>query len=55
MAALLALAGEKGLDAAPTPPEPEDFDRTWEETPAFAPPEPGAPEPAATTTRRIRP
>ena len=55
MAALLALAGEKGLDAAPTPPEPEDFDRTWEETPAFAPPEPGAPEPAAMTTRRIRP
>ncbi len=38
-AALLALAGEKGLDPhAPAPPE-EDLDRTWEECPAFAPPE----------------
>lgn len=40
MAALLALGGEKGLDAtAPVPPR-DDFDRTWEERPAFAPPEP---------------
>jgi nitrate reductase delta subunit len=40
MAALLALGGEKGLDAhAPVPP-PEDIDRAWEEKPAFAPPEP---------------
>lgn len=40
MAALLALGGEKGLDAhAPVPP-PEDLDRAWEERPAFAPPEP---------------
>lgn len=40
MAALLAIGGEKGLDAhAPVPP-PEDLDRAWEEKPAFAPPEP---------------
>lgn len=40
MAALLALGGEKGLDAhAPVPP-PEDLDRAWEEKPAFAPPDP---------------
>ncbi|HEX7325450.1 MAG TPA: nitrate reductase molybdenum cofactor assembly chaperone [Rhodanobacteraceae bacterium] len=40
MAALLELGGEKGLDAhAPVPP-PDDFDRTWQEKPAFAPPEP---------------
>ncbi|HET7562490.1 MAG TPA: nitrate reductase molybdenum cofactor assembly chaperone [Rhodanobacteraceae bacterium] len=40
MAALLALGGEKGLDArAPVPP-PEDIDRAWEEKPAFAPPDP---------------
>lgn len=40
MAALLAIGGEKGLDAhAPVPP-PEDLDRAWEERPAFAPPEP---------------
>lgn len=40
MAALLALGGEKSLDArAPVPP-PEDLDRAWEEKPAFAPPEP---------------
>ncbi|WHZ18065.1 MAG: Respiratory nitrate reductase delta chain [Rhodanobacteraceae bacterium] len=40
MAALLALGGEKGLDAhAPVPP-PEDIDNAWEEKPAFAPPEP---------------
>ncbi|MGH8112146.1 MAG: nitrate reductase molybdenum cofactor assembly chaperone [Rhodanobacteraceae bacterium] len=39
MAALLQLGGEKGLDAhAPVPP-PDDFDRTWQEKPAFAPPE----------------
>lgn len=40
MAALLALGGEKGLDAqAPVPPA-EDLDQAWEEKPAFAPPEP---------------
>ena len=40
MAALLALGGEKGLDAqAPVPPA-EDLDQAWEERPAFAPPEP---------------
>ena len=39
MAALLALGGEKGLDAqAPVPPA-EDLDQAWEERPAFAPPE----------------
>ncbi|TAL69089.1 MAG: nitrate reductase molybdenum cofactor assembly chaperone [Burkholderiaceae bacterium] len=39
MAALLAIGGEKGLDArAPVPP-PEDLDRAWDEKPAFAPPE----------------
>lgn len=39
-AALLALAGEAGLDPrAPVPPA-EDLDRAWEEKPAFAPPEP---------------
>lgn len=43
-AALLALAGVKGLDAeAPPPPPPEDLDRSWEERPAFAPPEPEFP------------
>lgn len=42
MAALLALGGEKGLDAsAPVPPQ-DDLDRTWEERPAFAPLEPTA-------------
>jgi nitrate reductase delta subunit len=40
MAALLALGGERGLDAhAPVPPA-EDIDQAWEEKPAFAPPEP---------------
>ena len=40
MAALLAIGGEKGLDArAPVPPS-EDLDRAWEEKPAFAPPDP---------------
>jgi nitrate reductase delta subunit len=40
MAALLAVGGEKGLDAhAPAPPA-EDLDREWEEKPAFAPPAP---------------
>ncbi len=37
MAALLAMAGEKGLDPHATPPPPEDLDRAWEERPAFAP------------------
>lgn len=42
MAALLQLAREKGLDAhAPMPP-PDDFDRTWEERPAFEPLEPNS-------------
>lgn len=40
MAALLAIAGEKGLDTNAAVPPPDDFDRTWEEKPAFAPPEP---------------
>src|SRR5699024_11027025 len=42
MAALLALGGEKGLDAATSASAmpPEDFDRSWEEKPAFAPPDP---------------
>jgi nitrate reductase delta subunit len=48
MAALLALGGEKGLDAqAPVPPD-EDLDQAWEEKPAFAPPEPN---PAVTPER----
>ena len=38
-AALLALAGQKGLEPAPTAAAPEDLDRDWEERPAFAPPE----------------
>src|SRR5699024_7817099 len=40
MAALLALGGEKGLDADAAVPPPDDFERTREETPAFAPPDP---------------
>lgn len=40
MVALLELAGEKGLDAdAPVPPA-DNFDRTWQERPAFTAPEP---------------
>lgn len=50
MAALLALGGEKGLDAqAPVPPA-EDMDRAWEEKPAFAPPEP---DPALTPEQSV--
>lgn len=46
MAALLALGGEKGLDAHSPPAPAEDFDRAWEDRPAFAPPASGpAPEP----------
>lgn len=42
MAALLQLAREKGLDVhAPIPPA-DDFDRTWQEKPAFAPLEPNS-------------
>lgn len=42
-AALLALAGEEGLDPqAPVPP-PEDIDKSWEERPAFEPPAGAAP------------
>jgi nitrate reductase delta subunit len=49
MAALLAVGGEKGLDAhAPAPPA-EDIDRDWEEKPAFAPPDPN---PAAAPKHR---
>ena len=40
MAALLAIGGEKGLDASAPVPPPEDLDRAWEEKPAFAPPDP---------------
>ncbi len=51
MAALLALGGEKGLDAhAPVPPA-EDLDDAWEEKPAFAPPEPN---PAVTPEQPVR-
>lgn len=39
MATLLALGHEQGLDARAKVPPPEDIDRAWEETPAFAPPE----------------
>ena len=48
MATLLALGHEPGLDARAKVPPPEDIDRAWEETPAFAPPEPdvaAAPKP----------
>ncbi|MGH8122980.1 MAG: nitrate reductase molybdenum cofactor assembly chaperone [Rudaea sp.] len=52
MAALLAIGGEKGLDAhAPVLPS-EDIDREWEEKPAFAAPQPNpafVPESAART------
>ena len=40
MATLLELGGEKGLDASAPVPPPDDLDKTWEEKPAFAPPEP---------------
>ncbi|TAL90949.1 MAG: nitrate reductase molybdenum cofactor assembly chaperone [Rhodanobacter sp.] len=40
MDALLALGGEKGLDAHAKVPPPDDFERTWQERPAFTPPEP---------------
>ena len=51
MDAVLALGHEKGLDKnAPVPPA-DDFDRTWEERPAFAPPEPRR----ADSTRRPAP
>lgn len=40
MDALLALGGEKGLDAHARVPPPDDFERTWEEPAAFASPEP---------------
>ncbi|HET7268650.1 MAG TPA: nitrate reductase molybdenum cofactor assembly chaperone [Oleiagrimonas sp.] len=49
MGALLAIGGEKGLDADAAVPPPDDFDRTWEEKPAFAPPEPN---PAISPERR---
>lgn len=50
MAALLALGGEKGLDAQAPAAPPEDMDRAWEERPAFAPP---APTPAASPENAI--
>lgn len=37
LAALLALAGEEGLDPHAPPPPSEDLDRSWEERPAFEP------------------
>ncbi|HEU0231217.1 MAG TPA: nitrate reductase molybdenum cofactor assembly chaperone [Burkholderiaceae bacterium] len=37
MAAVLALGGERGLDARAPAPPPDDFDRSWEEKPAFDP------------------
>lgn len=40
MAALLALGGERGLDAQAPPAAPEDFDLDWEEQPAFDLPRP---------------
>lgn len=40
MAALLQLGGEKGLDAHASVPPRDDFDRTWQEKPAFAPSDP---------------
>lgn len=40
MAALLALGGERGLDAHARVPPAEDIDQAWEERPAFAPPDP---------------
>src|SRR5699024_8150198 len=40
MAALLAIGGEKGLDAEALVPPPEDIDREWEQKPAFAPLDP---------------
>src|SRR5690625_786415 len=49
MAARLALGGEKGLDADAAVPLPVDFERTWEEKPAFAPPDP---RPATSNERR---
>lgn len=39
MAALLALAHEKGLDARAPAPPPEDIDDEWEEKPAFEKPD----------------
>ncbi|MCC7326532.1 MAG: nitrate reductase molybdenum cofactor assembly chaperone [Burkholderiales bacterium] len=36
MAALLAIAGEKDLDPRASAQPPENIDREWEETPAFA-------------------
>jgi len=35
LAALLELAGEKGLDPSEPVPPPEDLDESWEERPAF--------------------
>lgn len=50
MAALLALGGEKGLDAQSPVPPSEDLDQAWEEKPAFAPPEPN---PAVTPEQSV--
>ncbi len=43
LAAVLAIAGEKGLDGKALVPPPDDFDKTWEERPAFAPSEDSEP------------
>ncbi|MBS0414735.1 MAG: nitrate reductase molybdenum cofactor assembly chaperone [Proteobacteria bacterium] len=50
-AALLALAGQKGLDAHVPAAAPEDLDRDWEERPAFEPPA-GRPQPL--TVHRVK-
>lgn len=51
MAVLLAIGREKGLDADALVPPPEDFDREWEQKPAFAPPDP---DPSVVTPARRR-
>jgi nitrate reductase delta subunit len=50
IAAILAIGGETGLDQHASVPPADDFDRTWEEKPAFAPPEP---DPAVLPEHRV--